>query len=199
MQVVDITRVNCDSSFESDMLVGRYSMDAKSKTINYICEYALANFNIEIDEELLDSNLDMNSIFSLKKFIQLNYNLDLDKDIIVQSVNANKDNCVFLKKFDNECPLIMQFNKEDISKAKSYLVFLFNDSLISELNFNNKLNDYDKYKLDFGSFNQMKHSYNNVNLEINTLYNDGLFLEELLDNTYSLNYLRNRDGININI
>ena len=50
MQVVDITRIDSDNNFESDMLVGRYSSDAKTKTINYICDYAFANFNIKIDK-----------------------------------------------------------------------------------------------------------------------------------------------------
>ena len=64
MQVVNITRVD-NNTFESDILVGKYSMDAKTKTLNYIYDYALANCNLDIDKELLDSNLDMN-MFSLK-------------------------------------------------------------------------------------------------------------------------------------
>lgn len=200
MQVVNITRVD-NNTFESDMLVGKYSMDAKTKTLNYIYDYALANCNLDIDKELLDSNLDMN-MFSLKNFVKANYDLDIKQDLIIQSVNATKDNCVFVKQYDkdtDEYPTIYQFNKDEIKKAKTYMAFLVNDSLINMLNNNNRLNEYEDRKLDLNSFEKMSYSYNNSNFEMNTLYNGGLFLEELLNNTCSLKQLKDSYNNNLNI
>lgn len=98
MYVVDITRVN-KKNFESDMLVGNLTTDTKIKTINYIKNYALANLQIDIDSELLDRELNMD-LFFLKPFIKNNYGIDIKDDIIVQSLSANKNNCVFLKLFN---------------------------------------------------------------------------------------------------
>lgn len=200
MRVVDITRVD-NNTFESDMLVGKYSMDAKTKILNYIYDYALANCNLDIDKELLDSNLDMN-MFSLKNFVKTNYDLDIKQDLIIQSVNATKDNCVFVKQYDkgtDEYPTIYQFNKDEIKKAKTYMAFLVNDSLINMLNNDDRLNEYEDRKLDLNSFEKMSYSYNNSNFEMNTLYNGGLFLEELLNNTCSLKQLKNSYNNNLNI
>lgn len=90
MYVVDITRVN-KNKYESDMLVGKMTTDTKTKTMNYIIDYALANLQIAIDPELLDNELNMD-LFFLKPFIKDNYNLDIKDDLIIQSINANKDN-----------------------------------------------------------------------------------------------------------
>lgn len=200
MQVIDITRVK-DNDFESDFLVGKYSMDAKTKTIKYICDYALANYKLNIDKELLDSNLDMN-MFSLKNFVKSNYDLDIKQDLIIQSVNATKDNCVFVKQYNkdiDEYPTIYQFNKDEIKKAKTYMAFLVNDSLINMLNNDDRLNEYEDRKLDLNSFEKMSYSYNNSNFEMNTLYNGGLFLEELLNNTCSLKQLKDSYNNNLNL
>ena len=100
MYVVDITRVN-KNKYDSDMLVGKMTTDTKTKTINYIIDYALANLQIAIDLELLDKELNMD-LFFLKPFIKNNYGIDIKDDIIVQSLSANKNNCVFLKLFNYE-------------------------------------------------------------------------------------------------
>ena len=72
MIVVDITRLDKNNK-ENDLLIGNISIDTKSKVINYIYDYSLANLNIDVDKELLDYKLNMES-FSLKDFLLENYN-----------------------------------------------------------------------------------------------------------------------------
>ena len=63
MYVVDITRE--DNS--TDMLVGNDSMSAKSKTINYVMDYVFANYNINLNKDVLDQNLNLDRFLSLGK------------------------------------------------------------------------------------------------------------------------------------
>lgn len=191
MYVVDITRVN-KNKYESDMLVGKMTTDTKTKTMNYIIDYALANLQIAIDPELLDKELNMD-LFFLKPFIKDNYNLDIKDDLIIQSINANKDNCVFVKQFNynkDAYPSIYQFDKNKINLAISYMAYLINDSLISSLSDEEKLDEYDNKKVDLNNFDKMSYVYNNSNFEITSLYNGGRFIEKLLNNYLSYNQLK---------
>ena len=200
MQVIDITRVK-DNDFESDFLVGKYSMDAKTKTIKYICDFALANYKLNIDKELLDSNLNMD-MFSLKQFIKLNYNYDIKYDLIIQKVDATKDNCVFVKQYDinnDEYPIIYQFNKDELNKAKIYMAFLINDFLINKLSEENRIDEYEKLKLNLSTFKKMSYLYDTNKFEINTLYDKGIFLETLLNNDCSLNQLNTKEKFDLHI
>ena len=192
MYVVDITRVN-KNKYESDMLVGKLTTDAKTKTMNYIIEYALANLQIAIEPEVLDKELNMD-LFFLKPFIKNNYNLDIKDDLVIQSINANKDNCVFVKQFNygkDPYPYIYQFDKNKINLANSYMAYLINDSLITTLSDDGKLNEYDDKKVDLNNFDRLSYNYNNSSFEITSLYNGGTFIEELLNNSFSYNQLRN--------
>ena len=192
MYVVDITRVN-KNKYESDMLVGKLTTDTKTKTMNYIIEYALANLQIAIDPEVLDKELNMD-LFFLKPFIKDNYNLDIKDDLVIQSINANKDNCVFVKQFNygkDPYPYIYQFDKNKINLANSYMAYLINDSLISSLSDEGKLNEYDDKKVDLNNFDRLSYNYNNSSFEITSLYNGGTFIEELLNNSFSYNQLKN--------
>lgn len=191
MYVVDITRVN-KNKYESDMLVGKMTTDTKTKTMNYIIDYALANLQIAIDPELLDKELNMD-LFFLKPFIKDNYNLDIKDDLIIQSINTNKDNCVFVKQFNynkDAYPSIYQFDKNKINLAISYMAYLINDSLISSLSDEEKLDEYDNKKVDLNNFDKMSYVYNNSNFEITSLYNGGRFIEKLLNNYLSYNQLK---------
>lgn len=192
MYVVDITRVN-KNNYDSDMLVGKMTTDTKTKTMNYIIDYTLANLQIAIDPELLDKELNMD-LFFLKPFIKDNYNLDIKDDLIIQSINANKDNCVFVKQFNynkDPYPYIYQFDKNKINLANSYMAYLINDSLISSLSDEEKLDEYDNKKVDLNNFDKMSYVYNNSSFELTSLYNGGTFIEELLNNSLSYNQLKN--------
>lgn len=192
MYVVDITRVS-KNKYESDMLVGKMTTDTKTKTMNYIIDYALANLQIVIDPEALDKELNMD-LFFLKPFIKDNYNLDINDDLIIQSINANKDNCVFVKQFNygkDPYPYVYQFDKNKINLANSYMAYLINDSLISTLDDEGKLNEYDDRKVDLNNFDKMSYSCSSSNFEITALYNGGTFIEELLNNSLSYNQLKN--------
>lgn len=53
-------------------------------------------------------------LFFLKSFIKDNYNIDIKDGLIIQSINANKENCVFVKQFiynKNSYYYIYQFYK----------------------------------------------------------------------------------------
>ena len=197
MYVVDITRTN--DELDSDMLVGRDSMDAKSKTINYISDFALAHYNISIDRNLLDQSLNI-ELFSLKDFMKNNYNVVLDKDLIIQATPTDKDHCLFVKFFNEKLdafPTIYMLNKDELNKAHNIMSYLVNDELITQ----NKddLSIYEKNKLDFNNKNIDSYSYAGVKCNIVSLYNGGLFLEELLNNACSLKDINKKDmgGIDI--
>lgn len=199
MYVVDITRVN-KKNFESDMLVGNLTTDTKIKTINYIKNYAFANLQIDIDSELLDKELNMD-LFFLKPFIKNNYGIDINDDIIVQSLSANKNNCVFLKLFNYEkdsYPYIYQFSKDKIDSANHYMAYLINDSLINSLSENGKLNEYESKKIDLNSFNKAFYRYDDSCFEIVSLYENGNFIEDLLNDSVSYNQIKSIDKM-INI
>ena len=192
MYVVDITRVN-KNNYDSDMLVGKMTTDTKTKTMNYIIDYALANLQIAIDPELLDKELNMD-LFFLKPFIKDNYNIDIKDDLIIQSINANKENCVFVKQFNynkDPYPYIYQFDKNKINLANSYMAYLINDSLINALSDEGKLYEYDDKKVDLNNFDKLSYVYNNGSFELTSLYNGESFIEELLNNSLSYNQLKN--------
>ena len=197
MYVVDITRTK--DELDSDMLVGRDSMDAKSKTINYISDFALAHYNISIDRDLLDQNLNI-ELFSLKNFMKNNYNIVPDKDLIIQATPTDKDHCLFVKFFNeklDDFPTIYMLNKNDLDTARNIMAYIVNDELITQ----NKddLSIYEKNKLDFNNKNIDSYSYAGVKCNIISLYNGGLFLEELLNNACSLKDINKKDmgGIDI--
>jgi len=196
MYVIDITR----DYGSTDMLCGHNSMDAKNKTLNYIINYALANHNISIDKDLLDQNLDINC-FSLNNFLNENYLMNIDRDLIIQSIITDKDNCLFVKYMDDktDIPLIYTFNKKEMNVAHNILTFLVNDGLIEK--FKDNISEFDRMKLDYKQKTYGVSNYNaNIKSEIISLYNHkGLFLEELLNNACSLNQAKYKDygGINI--
>lgn len=196
MYVVDITRTN--DELDSDMLVGRDSMDAKIKTINYISDFALAHYNISIDRDLLDQSLNI-ELFSLKDFMKNNYNIVPDKDLIIQATSTDKDHCLFVKFFNeklDDFPTIYMLNKNELNKAYNIMSYLVNDELITQ----NKddLSIYENNKLDFNK-NIDSYSYAGIKCNIVSLYNGGLFLEELLNNACSLKDINKKDmgGIDI--
>lgn len=194
MFVIDITR--CNDQNTNDMLVGKDSMEAKSKTINYIIDYAFANYSIYIDKDLLDQELNIKE-FSLKKFLENNYSKTINDDLLIQSILTDKDNCFFVKHFDqnvDSMPNVYIFNKKEIKNANSTFVYLVNDSLIKK--YSDDLEYYEEIKLD--SKNKIfNYSSKDINCETISLYNGGLFLEELLNNSTSLNQLRDDKYIKI--
>lgn len=188
MYVVDITRE--DNS--TDMLVGNDSMSAKSKTINYVMDYVFANYNINLNKDVLDQNLILDR-FSLQQFLNDNYNLKLDHDLKIQAIPTSKDHCLFLKYMDNntDFPLLYSFDNKDIKKARALMTFLVNDSLINK--YQDNLEEYDRLRIDYDHSKQLLGRYmpkENINTEIVNLYNGGMFLEELLNNHFSMRQLQ---------
>lgn len=194
MYVIDITR---DNTF-TDMLCGNNSMDAKNKTLDYVIDYALANYDILIKKELLDQYLNLDS-FSLNKFLNENYSISIEKDLIIQSIITDKDNCLFVKYIDEktDVPTLYAFNKKDKDVAHTILTFLVNDGLINK--YKDDLSEYDKRKLSYNQKNMGYTNFNaNIKSEIISLYDyNGMFLEELLNNACSLNQVKSNLKINI--
>ena len=188
MYVVDITRE--DNS--TDMLVGNDSMSAKSKTINYVMDYVFANYNINLNKDVLDQNLNLDR-FSLQQFLNDNYNLKLDHDLKIQAIPTSKDHCLFLKYMDTntDFPLLYSFDNKDIKKARALMTFLVNDALINK--YQDNLEEYDRLRIDYDHSKQLFSRYmpkENINTEIVNLYNGGMFLEELLNNHFSMKQLQ---------
>lgn len=195
MYVVDITRTKDEMS--SDILLGKDSMDAKRKTIDYIQAYAFANYNVCIDDDVIDQNLNIDS-FSFKEFFKNNYSVNIDKDLIIQAFPTNKDNCLLVKYYDEEkdgIPLIYVFNKNDNNKANNLMVYLINDALINK-NVDD-LSNYEKIKQNYNC-NLDIYKYDSIKCEKISLYNNELFIEELLNNFVSYNQLK-RDKFDIKI
>lgn len=187
MYVVDITR----KGNETDMICGIDSMEAKRKTINYIIDYAFANYNINIDKDVLDENLNM-ELFCLKDFLKQNYHKEIDEDLIVQSFPINKDFCLFVKHIDRNIdtiPLIYAIKKDNPKLAEAIKEFLINDSLIKK--YENNLHLYEQLKEIEKRDNKFVHE--NISSEIISFYNKEMFMEELLNNSYSLLQLRYKD------
>lgn len=194
MYVVDITR---DDDLENDMLIGNDSMSAKSKTINYIMDYVFANYNINLNKDVLDQNLNIDR-FSLKQFLNDNYKINIKNDLKIQAVPTDKDNCLFLKTINNQddFPSLYTFSNKNKKQAQAYMKYLINDALINK--YQDDISEYDRLRVDYNkSIESFSDSY--IKCEIISLYKGGLFLEELLNNACSYKQIKNKDvgGIDI--
>ena len=194
MYVVDITR---DDDLENDMLIGNDSMSAKSKTINYVMDYVFANYNISLNKDVLDQNLNIDR-FSLKQFLNENYKINIKNDLKIQAVPTDKDNCLFLKSINSQddFPSLYTFSNKNKKQAQAYMKYLINDALINK--YQDDISEYDRLRVDYNkSIESFSDSY--IKCEIISLYKGGLFLEELLNNACSYKQIKNKDvgGINI--
>ena len=194
MYVVDITR---DDDLENDMLIGNDSMSAKSKTINYIMNYVFANYNINLNKDVLDQNLNIDR-FSLKQFLNDNYKININNDLKIQAVPTDKDNCLFLKAINNQddFPSLYTFSNKNKKQVQAYMKYLINDALINK--YQDDISEYDRLRVDYNkSIESFSDSY--IKCEIIPLYKGGLFLEELLNNACSYKQIKNKDvgGIDI--
>ncbi len=193
MYVVDITR--CGESNLNDILIGNNSMNAKQKIINYITDYVLANYNFQIDENVLDENLKI-ELFDLKDFLKNNYFVKIDNDLIIQSIITDKDNCLFVKFYDKneKIPIVYSLHKNDIKNAQILMCYLINDRLI--MKYEDNLKKYEKEKLNYNT--DIKNFVsNNINCQIISLYKNGIFMEELMNSNYSLEQLKANYNIKI--
>lgn len=188
MFVIDITRTN--DELDNDMLVGKDSMDAKLKLMNYISDFVFANYNLSIDKDLLDRDIGFDN-FSLKEFMKYNYSMDIDKDLISNFIHTNKDNCIFVKFFNENIdnhPTIYVLGKDQKTTAKAFFQYIINDEMIREFPDD-----------DINITNDKSFNYRGIKANIISLYNGGLFMEELLNNTCSLKQLEKENirGIDI--
>ena len=187
MYVIDITR---DDDLENDMLIGNDSMSAKSKTINYVMDYVFANYNISLNKDVLDQNLNIDR-FSLKQFLNDNYKINIKNDLKIQAVPTDKDNCLFLKSINSQddFPSLYTFSNKNKKQAQAYMKYLINDALINK--YQDDISEYDRLRVDYNkSIESFSDSY--IKCEIISLYKGGLFLEELLNNTCSYKQIKNK-------
>lgn len=194
MYVIDITR---DDDLENDMLIGNDSMSAKNKTINYVMDYVFANYNINLNKDVLDQNLNIDR-FSLKQFLNDNYKINIKNDLKIQAVPTDKDNCLFLKSINSQddFPSLYTFSNKNKKQVQAYMKYLINDALINK--YQDDISEYDRLRVDYNkSIESFSDSY--IKCEIISLYKGGLFLEELLNNACSYKQIKNKDvgGIGI--
>lgn len=185
MYVINITR----GADENDVLCGKDSMDAKEKIINYIIEYALANYNLSIDRDVLDRDLDI-SQFSFNKFLRKNFFISTNEDLIIQGIHTDKEHCIFVKLFNrriDEFPTIYVVEKGGLDKAKNIMAYIVNDELIKQ--FPDELDSFEQNRISFNDKNISSYSYAGINCNIISLYSGGQFLEELLSNACTLNQI----------
>lgn len=187
MYVVDITR---DDDLENDMLIGNNSMSAKSKTINYVMDYVFANYNINLNKDVLDQNLNIDR-FSLKQFLNDNYKINIKNDLKVQAVHTDKEHCLFLKSVSSQddFPSLYTFSNKNKQQAQAYMKYLINDALINK--YQDNISEYDRLRVDYNkSIELFSDSY--IKCEIISLDKDSLFLEELLNNACSYKQIKNK-------
>ena len=187
MYVVDITR---DDDLENDMLIGNNSMSAKSKTINYVMDYVFANYNINLNKDVLDQNLNIDR-FSLKQFLNDNYKINIKNDLKVQAVHTDKEHCLFLKSVSSQddFPSLYTFSNKNKQQAQAYMKYLINDALINK--YQDNISEYDRLRVDYNkSIELFSDSY--IKCEIISLNKDSLFLEELLNNACSYKQIKNK-------
>ena len=187
MYVVDITR---DDDLENDMLIGNNSMSAKSKTINYVMDYVFANYNINLNKDVLDQNLNIDR-FSLKQFLNDNYKINIKNDLKVQAVHTDKEHCLFLKSVSSQddFPSLYTFSNKNKQQAQAYMKYLINDALINK--YQDNISEYDRLRVDYNkSIELFSDSY--IKCEIISLNKDSLFLEELLTNACSYKQIKNK-------
>ena len=90
----------------------------------------------------------------------------------------------------NEFPILYTLANKEIKNARAIQKFLVNDYLISK--YQNDLDYYENIKNDIG-YQELE-----FKSEVIDLYNGGLFLEDLLNNSFSYKELKNSKG-DINI
>ncbi|MBE6152751.1 MAG: hypothetical protein E7166_00795 [Firmicutes bacterium] len=189
MYVIDITRSD-NYSVENDLMFGKRSSDTKEKIINYIHNYAIANCDgLHLDKDILDEQVNI-ELFSLRDYLLQENNICIDKDLIIQSIPTTPEKCLIVKCFNNEydkVPAIYLFHNNQKNRASGLMAYFINDSLITTLNNENKLEEYEKNKKDIFHFKDVSYSYGCQNFN---MYNGGLFLEELLNNSVSYNELK---------
>ncbi len=113
--------------------------------------------------------------------------MDVNQDLLIQSIPTDKNHCLFVKHFDRNVdamPSLYIFNKKEEKKAMSTLSYLMNESLINK--YEDNLDLYEQKKFDVKHPTTLKHNSKDINCEIVSLYNGGLFLEELLNNATTL-------------
>ena len=187
MYAVNITRTNDEINF--DMLIGKNSMDAKSKVMKYIFDFVLVNYNIFVDNDILDQNLSM-ELFSLRNFMINNYNINIKKNLIIQTMPTDREHCLFVKYYDvkkDEIPFIYIFNKNDEKKANNFMSYLINDALIKK--YENNLAIYERLKQKYNT-DIKNYKHDSIRCEKISLYDGGLFLEKILNNSISYNQLK---------
>lgn len=92
---------------------------------------------------------------------------------------------------NTDFPLLYSFDNKNIKKARALMTFLVNDSLINK--YQDNLEEYDRLRIDYDHSKQLLGRYmpkENINTEIVNLYNGGMFLEELLNNHFSMKQLQ---------
>ena len=98
----------------------------------------------------------------------------------------------------NDFPLLYVFKKEDINNLNTYIKYLINETLINK--YQDDILEYDRLKVDYDTnVNSLSSTYLKFGIysEVISLYNGGLFLQELLDNNCTLKELKKYGGINI--
>lgn len=198
MYIVDITRDDYDNF--NDILLGKDSMDAKRKAINYISDFILANFNLYVSKDIIDQNLNMEG-FSLKEFMKNHFSRNIKKELLIQYFPTSANYCLYIKRFDknkNSFPTLYFFHKDEIRMARHINDFFINDYLI--VNHNDTLNALKKRIRKYATLTKDAFFItNDFNCGILSLYDNAITIEKLLNNNYSLNQLKNNciGGIDI--
>lgn len=188
MFIVDFTRI--DDEIDFDLIAGHDGGEARNRAIDYIMDYAFANDGIYLDKRTLDINFNPND-FSYKAFMKNIYDIDVSTDLITGSFYSDYDHMVFLKFIDINSVKDNRFyiiHNDLEESAPHILTLLINDRLIEK--YADNLDTYEKLKLNPKS-NTESFQMDGIKASVISLYNGGLFLEELLNNAVSYKQLKN--------
>lgn len=188
MFIVDFTRI--DDEIDFDLIAGHDGGEARNRAIDYIMDYAFANDGIYLDKRTLDINFNPND-FSYKAFMKNIYDIDVSTDLITGSFYSDYDHMVFLKYIDINSVKDNRFyiiHNDLEESAPHILTLLINDRLIEK--YADNLDTYEELKLNPKSKTE-SFQMDGIKANVISLYNGGLFLEELLNNAVSYKQLKN--------
>lgn len=196
MFIVDFTRI--DDEIDFDLIAGKDGGEARNRAIDYIMDYAFANDGIYLDKRTLDANFEPND-FSYKAYMKNIYDIDVSTDLITGSFYSDYDYMVFLKYIDINSVKDNRFyilHNDLEESAPHILTLLINDRLVEK--YADDLDTYEELKLNTKSKTD-SFQMDGIKASVISLYNGGLFLEELLNNAVSYKQLKDEDfgGIEI--
>lgn len=159
--LIDITRYHNNEN-QTDEILSETSYDARKKIIDYINDFMYANNNEYVSPKKLDSYLSKlgEKEFNLKDFMTNHYNKEMANNLKINQINDYELGDSILKMIIENDVIIYHIKTEKQILASEFASYIINDSLIMYLDKHNRLNEYEKLKVQKDAL-----IYENINIE----------------------------------